>query len=99
MSAHVTRGRRNLASNTICLMREVGMNSSQTVLLPSLSPSDVKRINHLDRKLIAHDSLDIAAEISRAMSVSEAIIDDPNKKLYFASDLLDAFLNLRVTVP
>ncbi len=95
ISSHVTRGRRNLASNTICLMREVGMNAFQTVLLPSLSPSEVKRINHLERELIAREPLDIAAEISRAMVVSEALINEPDKKLYFASDLLDVFLNLR----
>jgi hypothetical protein len=95
ISSHVARGRRNLASNTICLMREVGMNAFQTVLLPSLPPSEIKRINYLERELIAQESLDISAEISRTMTVSEAVIDEPDKSLYFASDLLDVFLNLR----
>jgi hypothetical protein len=95
ISSHVTRGRRNLASNTISLMREVGMSAFQTVLLPYLPPSEVKRINHLEREFIAQEPLDIAAEISRAMIVSEAVIDEPDKRLYFASDLLDVFLNLR----
>src|SRR5436309_10664784 len=46
VSPHVTRGRRNLAGNTIELMRSIGMNAFQTVLLPHLHPAEVKRLNH-----------------------------------------------------
>src|SRR5438876_442574 len=42
VSPHVTRGRRNLASNTIALMRLVGMKAYQTVLFPHLEPNDVQ---------------------------------------------------------
>jgi hypothetical protein len=35
ISSHVARGRRNLAANTILLMRNIGMSAFQTVLLPT----------------------------------------------------------------
>ncbi|MEI6126603.1 MAG: hypothetical protein WCQ99_08650 [Pseudomonadota bacterium] len=95
VSSHVTRGRRNLAANTITLMREIGMNAFQTVLLPKLSPFDIKRINHLESDLIALESLNITAELTRAISISEAVIDLHDKCLHFASDFLEVFLNLR----
>lgn len=38
VSSHVTRGPRNLASNTIHLLRHVGINSFPTVLLPAIEP-------------------------------------------------------------
>src|ERR687885_376701 len=34
VSPHVARGRRNLAANTVALMRDVGRSAFQTVLLP-----------------------------------------------------------------
>lgn len=47
VSSHIVRGRRNLASNAIWLMRSVGMQAFQTVLLPSVLPEEVQRLNHL----------------------------------------------------
>src|SRR5580658_2136868 len=38
ISPHVARGRRNLACNTIALMRQIGMRAFQTVLLPGTDP-------------------------------------------------------------
>lgn len=95
VSSHVTRGRRNLAANSISLMREVGMNAFQTVLLPQFLPWDIKRINHLPQELIFAESLDIKAEISRAISVSDFVLDLQDRRLHFAGDFLEVFLNLR----
>jgi len=95
VSSHVARGRRNLASSSISLMREVGMNAFQTVLLPQLSPSEIKRINHLSKNAISLESLNIEAEIERIFSVSESVIELKDKSLHFAGDFLDVFLNLR----
>ncbi|WOD40456.1 hypothetical protein [Nodosilinea sp. E11] len=95
VSSHVTRGRRNLAANSISLMREVGMNAFQTVLLPQFSPREIKRINHLPQELILVESLDIKAEIFRAISVSEFVLDLQDRRLHFAGDFLEVFLNLR----
>ena len=52
VSAHVVRGRRNLAVYTISLMRLIGMNAFQTLLLPACSGEEIKRLNHLDSKAI-----------------------------------------------
>lgn len=48
VSAHVVRGRVNLAANTIVLMRQVGMSAFQTTLLPTYSGEAIKQLNHLD---------------------------------------------------
>jgi hypothetical protein len=95
ISSHVTRGRRNLAANSISLMREVGMNAFQTALLPQVSPAEIKRINHLSQNEIALESLNIKAEIERIFSISESVIELEDKNLHFAGDFLDVFLNLR----
>src|SRR5437660_6301228 len=47
VSRHVDRGRRNLAANTIQLMRHVGMQAVQTVLFPALNGPDVQRFNQM----------------------------------------------------
>lgn len=46
VTAHVARGRRNLAANTIWLMRYAGLQAYQTPLLPHLPPTEIKRLNH-----------------------------------------------------
>lgn len=95
ISSHVARGRRNLAASSINLMREIGMNAFQTVLLPQLSPEHVKRINHLSDQDIVHEFLDIKAEILRAIAVSESVLDLQDRRLHFVGDFLEVFLNLR----
>jgi len=95
ISSHVARGRRNLAANSISLMREVGMNAFQTVLFPHLPPSEIKRINHLSKDLISIESLDINAEIERVFSISESVIELEDRRLHFVGDFLEVFLNLR----
>lgn len=51
ISSHVTRGRRNLAANTILLMRRIGMRAFQTMLLPRYSPDEIKRLNQFPIQL------------------------------------------------
>jgi hypothetical protein len=95
VSSHVTRGRRNLAASSISLMREIGMNAFQTVLLPQLSPDNIKRINHLHPQDIVDECIDIKTEIYRAITVSESVLDFQDRKLHFTGDFLEVFLNLR----
>ena len=73
VSSHVTRGRRNLAANTILLMRRIGMRAFQTVLLPSISPADIKRLNHLSIAELLTKSIDTDSEIARAMLISSVL--------------------------
>lgn len=53
VSWHVAKGRRNLAANTISLMRHVGMSAFQTTLFPNIPPNEIRRLNHLDRQTLA----------------------------------------------
>jgi hypothetical protein len=95
VSPHVDRGRRNLASNAISMMRLIGMNAFQTVLFPSLTASEVKRLNHLDRQSLQLEKLSVIDEIGRALSVSEPIITTSEKRIHLVGDLLEVLLNLR----
>jgi len=94
LSPHVARGRRNLASNTISLMRCIGMNAFQTVLFPHLSGQEVKRLNHLSQSSIMSERLNVKAEIERVFLISEAILTVPERRIHFAGDILDVMLNL-----
>ena len=93
VSSHVTRGRRNLAANTILLMRCVGMRAFQTMLLPTISPGDIKRLNHLSFAELLTQSIDTNAEVARAMLVSSAISASNDYELHYAGDLFDVFSN------
>jgi len=93
VSSHVTRGRRNLAANTILLMRRVGMRAFQTMLLLSISPSDIKRLNHLSIAELLTQSIDNNAEVARAMLVSSAISVNNDYELHYVGDLFEVFSN------
>ncbi len=95
ISPHVARGRRNLAANTISLMRHIGMSAFQTVLFPQMSREEIKRLNHLDLTALASVGLAVEPEIERAMSVSEAILTVSARHIHFAGDMMDVMLNLR----
>ena len=95
VSPHVTRGRRNLAFTTIALMRQIGMRAFQTVLLPGISPAEVKRLNHLNQADLNQVTLSVEIEIERAIAVTEAVMSLENIDVHFAGDLLIVLLNLR----
>lgn len=95
VSSHVTRGRRNLAANTIQLMRRVGMRAFQTMLLPTMSPDEIKRLNHLPMSDLLNSSIDTEAELSRALLVSNAVSSGKDYELHYAGDLFDVFSNVQ----
>ncbi|WP_068819546.1 hypothetical protein [Phormidesmis priestleyi] len=95
VSSHVDLGRRNLAANTVLLMRCVGMNAFQTVLLPQFSPEQIRQLNQLPREALEQETLCVEREIQRATSISEAVTTTPDKRIYFASDIPDVVLNLQ----
>jgi hypothetical protein len=95
VSPHVTRGRRNLASNTIALMRQVGMKAYQTVLFPYMAPADVQRINQLSQDALFAQDLDVDREIERALAVTEPAISMANYDIHLVGDLLGVMLSLR----
>lgn len=95
VSSHVQRGRRNLAANTIHVMREAGMRAFQTVLLPEFGPETIKQINHARLGDIQDYSLQIRREIKRAVSISESVAGVKEKRIHYASNLLEVMMNLR----
>lgn len=94
VSSHVTRGRRNLAGNTIFLMRHIGMNAFQTVLFPQRTGQNIKRLNHMDKEAILKESIDVKPEIVRAFAVSQPVLDFMKSSIYFAGNLTEVMLNL-----
>lgn len=94
VSSHVTRGRRNLASNTIHLLRHVGINSFQTVLLPTIEPARIKRLNHSSLEQLAQATLDVAAEQARVFQVVDPVLDSDGQQIHFASELFDVVRSL-----
>lgn len=95
ISPHVTKGRRNLAANTIFLLRNIGMNAFQTILFPNIDRKEIKRINHLDSDAIQRESLDIQAELDRIFIISEACLSLPSQQIHFVGDILEVMLNVR----
>jgi hypothetical protein len=95
VSPHVSRGRRNLAANTVALMRHVGMNAFQTMLFPRLMPDEVKHLNHLNAAGLRAAGLSVAAEIQRALIVTAPVMEAGGYRVYFASDLIDVLVNVR----
>jgi hypothetical protein len=95
ISSHVIRGRRNLAANTIYVMREAGMNAFQTVLLPEFDSNRIKHLNHLKVDEIQNEILPVRKEIERALLISESILSTNEKRIYFAANMLEVMLNLR----
>lgn len=95
VSSHVDRGRRNLAANTISLMRHIGMNAFQTVLLPQVSALEIKRLNHLDLKSLSKENLFVEEEIKRALWVSEVVLTTSSHRIHFVGDMIEVLLNLQ----
>jgi hypothetical protein len=95
ISPHVARGRRNLAANTILLMRRIGMNAFQTVLFPHFSGQDIKRLNHLGQTLLSDEGLDVRHEVERVFLVTEPFLQAPEFRVHFVGDILDVMLNVQ----
>lgn len=97
MSAHVARGRANLAATAVHLMRAVGMSAFQTVLLPSLEGSSIRAFNGQPFKaLLAGRVIDAAPEIERAIAVSTPIARaHDGHSIHFAANVFEVMLNVR----
>jgi hypothetical protein len=94
VSSHVARGRRNLASNTVHLLRHVGISAFQTVLLPDIEPAEIKRLNHLSLDSLRSSKLDVSRELNRVFQIVEPVIEDDRHRIHFASELFDVIRNL-----
>jgi hypothetical protein len=94
VSPHVTRGRRNLAANTITLMRHLGIQAFQTPLFPHLDGSKIKSLNHLSLEDLQNTSLNIQGELDRAFAVAQPVVSKDTHLIHFVPNYTDVMLNL-----
>lgn len=95
ISAHVKRGRHNLAANTIELMRRIGMNAFQTTLFPRVPGEQIYRLNHASISELSQAKLDVQSELSRVLSIAQPLITTSNRNIHLAGNIMDVMLNLR----
>ena len=93
VSSNVDQGRRNLAFNAIYLMRHIGMKAFQTLLLPHLSSTEIKRLNHTPS--LVNEKLAVPSEIERIFTVSDTVLTTTDRHIHFASDIFEVILNLK----
>lgn len=94
ITSHVLSGRRNLAANTVLVMRRLGMNAFQTVLLPTFPRKDIKRLNHLPFDQLKLESLSIDAEIMRALTVAKPVLAGVEGNIHFAGNVMEVLFNV-----
>lgn len=95
VSRHVDRGRRNLAANTIQLMRHVGMQAIQTVLFPGLTGVEVQRWNQTGKDDLCRLGPDVQPEIERVFAVTTPQGAADDHRIYLAGEVVDVLLNAR----
>jgi hypothetical protein len=95
VSRHVDRGRRNLAANTIFVMRRIGMTAVQTVLFPTLSDTEVQRFNHMTPEELRATGPDVSPEVDRVFVVTTPQGTADGHRIFFAGDVIDVLLNAR----
>jgi hypothetical protein len=93
VSRHVERGRRNLAANTIHLMRHVGMSAIQTVLLPALNGVEVQRFNQMSKDELRRIGPDVQPEIERVFAVTTPQGAAGHHRIFLAGEIVDVLLN------
>ena len=94
ISAHVVRGRRNLGAGMIHVMRQVGIDAFQTLLLPDLDRERIKALNH-EAQALQTLQPDVLPEIERVLAVAEPVAVRNEGRLHFAANVFDVLLNLR----
>lgn len=95
VSSHVDRGRHNLSANMIEVMRQIGMEAYQTVLLPHTSPLEIKRLNYLTLDAMVTQAIDVVSEIQRALTVSQSLTQTTGRNIHFAANLMEVMANLQ----
>ncbi|WP_182865611.1 hypothetical protein [Stieleria mannarensis] len=83
-----------MASNTVHLLRHVGIQSFQTVLLPTIGPERIKQLNHTSVKELQDTALDVASEQERVFQVVDPVLESDGQRVHFASELFEVIRNL-----
>jgi hypothetical protein len=93
-SSHVATGRANLGASSVLVMRALGMSAFQTVLLPRVSPEEIKRLNHAGLRDVEEAGIPVVAELERALCVTDAQFTTRSHRIHFAGNLLEVRLNV-----
>jgi hypothetical protein len=93
VSRHVERGRRNLAANTIHLMRHVGLSAIQTVLFPGLNGAEVQRFNQMSKDELRKTGPDVQPEVERVFAVTTPQGSAGDHRIFLAGEVVDVLLN------
>ena len=95
VSRHVDRGRSSLAAHTIGLMRAIGIRAFQTMLLPGIDDTEIKRLNHLPMLQLREEAPSMVGEVNRVISVAQIIGRALDSDLHLAANLAEVFFNVR----
>ena len=93
VSSHVNAGRRNQSALFVQALRTQGFDAFQVVLLPGLSPSRVRELNHLEPALLAGLQLPYRRELDRVLSTLRPV-GEREHRIHFAGDPADVMANL-----
>ena len=75
------------------MVRRIGINVFQTVLLPTVRPNEIKRLNTDYQDLSSLHSLDVDAEIDRALAVAMPCVDSDSHQIHIVAEPLDVACN------
>lgn len=95
VSSHVARGRRNLASGMISIMRHMSVVAFQTVLLPHLREEEIFHLNHAGRSFLQRKGPDVRPELERAIRVCFPMFERGAHRIHFASDPVEVLRAVR----
>lgn len=95
-SRHIAPGRAALAAGTAMMMRALGIPAFQTALLPAIDAREIKRLNALPLRELAHSArIDVAAEIGRVLQVTDALVLKGWHRIHKADNPYTVAVNVR----
>ena len=94
VSRHIVRGRSNLSAYAIGLLRTIGLRSYQTLLLPDVEGTEIKRLNHLSISCLRDEQLKTEPELRRAMSISAILGNAFDSDIHFAANGVEVVWNI-----
>ena len=95
ISPHVTVGRRNLAAAAVHLMRRIGVNAFQVVLMPDRDPKEIASLNHESLNSPLLTAIDVQAELARVFATVHPVFEVESDRVHLAGELLDVMLAAR----
>jgi hypothetical protein len=94
-SSHIAAGRRNLAENTILLMRHIGMDAFHLILLPMYSAEEVCALNRSPIERVRQVQIHVELEIARIINVVDPVFSDNlSNRIHFVGDLTEVRRNV-----